>query len=55
MQVTRHHQERPPQGAEADVARVLIIDDAAARNGLRRLFEAEGHHVEELADALGDA
>lgn len=40
---------------EADVARVLIIEAAAARNELRRLFESEGYHVEELADALGDA
>ena len=33
------------------MARVLIIDDDDdARNGLRRLLEAEGHEVEEAAD-----
>jgi CheY-like chemotaxis protein len=43
--------ERPLEGAEADVARVLIIDDDDdARNGLRRLLESEGHEVEEASD-----
>jgi CheY-like chemotaxis protein len=49
--VTRHHRNAPTGGAEAAMARVLIIDDDDdARNGLRRLLESEGHEVEEAAD-----